>query len=51
MEVAEAASKLEQEEYRKYKGISSSRWTPIRQMVSEKNDGINIAKRGTKLRI
>jgi hypothetical protein len=30
MEVAEAASKLEQEEYRKYKGISSSRWASIR---------------------
>lgn len=53
MEVADAASKLEQEEFRKYKGIPNSRWSKIRSITSGKtDDGITlVAKEGTKLKI
>lgn len=53
MEVADAASKLEQEEFKKYKGIPNSRWSKIRGIASEKtDDGITVvAKEGTKLKI
>lgn len=53
MEVADAASKLEQEEFKKYKGIPNSRWSKVRGIVAGKteDDGLVIAKEGTKLRI
>ena len=52
MEVADAASKLEQEEFKKYKGIPNSRWSKVRNIATEKtDDGVIIGKEGTKLKI
>ena len=52
MEVANAASKLEQEEFKKYKGIPNSRWSKVRNIATEKtDDGVIIGKEGTKLKI
>lgn len=53
MEVADAASKLEQEEFKKYKGIPNSRWSKVRDIAAGKtDDGITlVAKEGTKLKI
>ena len=53
MEVADTASKLEQEEFKKYKGIPNSRWSKVRDIAAEKtDDGITlVAKEGTKLKI
>ena len=52
MEVADAASKLEQEEFKKYKGIPNSRWSKVRNIATEKtDDDVIIGKEGTKLKI
>lgn len=52
MEVADEASKLEQEEFKKYKGIPNSRWSKVRNIATEKtDDGVIIGKEGTKLKI
>lgn len=51
MRVADAASKLEREEFKTYMGIQNSKWTPIRQLATQKEHELRIAKEGTKLRI
>lgn len=53
IEAAETASKLEQEEFKKYKGIPDSKWSKVRNIASKKVDDSEfvIAKEGTKLRI